>query len=342
MINKKKNLKSKESELKVFKEKTKENIKKFETKTKENIIKIEQKAKNNIVKLEEKAKINIDRAKKKYLGGLKYSQLIKNGKFKITKFLKNSLLEGQFLTIFRIVLRTLWLGWSVPFMPLFSKFSWWSKFAYKQESNWGKKVCKIAKIKLHVKFLEPLSTKKNYLFASNHLSPMDMAVISASMPFNHQYIANMEFASFFVTKEWVRYNGGVFVNKKDRNDMVKALKRIKKNLERGYNLILFPESNMSPDGELKEFKRGGLAAAILAEKEIVPIYLKGTRDVMKPGDFTITKNKDAYIYFGKPIDTKNLTREEKKNVHIIVYEKMIELKKIIENDIAESKEKKDI
>lgn len=316
------------------KNKVKKSFEKFEQKTKQSFEKFEKKAKENIEKFEHRISNNFNRAKKKYLGGLKYSQLIKNGKFKIIKFLKNSIAERQFWTILRIVLRTLWLGWSVPFMPLFSKFSWWGKFAYKQTSNWGKKVCKIAKIKLHVKFLEKLDPQNNYLFACNHLSPMDMAVTAAAIPFNHQYIANMEFASFFVTKEWVRYNGGVFINKRDRNDMAKALIRIKENLERGYNLVLFPESVMSPDGELKEFKRGGLAAAILAKKPIVPVFIKGTREVMLPGDFSITKGQDVYIYFGKPIDTSNLSREEKKNIHELVFNKMIELKSMIEKDIG--------
>jgi 1-acyl-sn-glycerol-3-phosphate acyltransferase len=235
-----------------------------------------------------------------------------------------------------ILLRTIWLGWSVPLMPIFHKLSFWDKFAFKQINSWGKDLCKIAKVKLHIFNSENINKDKNYLFASNHISPLDMAVISASLPVNHQYIANKQFMSFFVTKYWIKYNKGVFVDKEDKTQQVKSLKRIVDVLKTGHNLVIFPESNMSNDGTLKEFKRGGLAAAVMAGVGIIPIFIKGMREVCMPGSFSITKNQDVYIAFGKEIDTKSLSREDKKNINKIVYNEMIKLKSYIESKILDN------
>ena len=47
--------------------------------------------------------------------GSRYSKMIKKGGFDIIAFLHQAIEEKSFWTILRLLLRTLWLGWSIPF-----------------------------------------------------------------------------------------------------------------------------------------------------------------------------------------------------------------------------------
>jgi len=160
------------------------------------------------------------------------------------------------------------------------------------------------------------------MFASNHTSPFDIPILSATIPITSAYIANKEFSSFFVTNYWVKSLGGVLVDKKSRTGLVKAYKSINESLKKGNSLIIYPESVMSPDGFIKPFRKGGLSAAVSAGVKIVPIYIYNAREIIKPGDMHVHKNVKIKVIFLQPIDTSKLSQEEKDNIDKIVFEKL--------------------
>jgi len=264
------------------------------------------------------------------LGGLKYSAIIKNKRFKAINFLKKAFQEKQFFILLKIFLRSLQLGWYMPFLFILKKMPFWNEFVFSQLNQWGKAICKITRVKLHIINRENVSNNKTYLFASNHLSLLDIPVLSAAIPVKNKYIANRELASFFITNLLIKFSESVLVDKSDRKGKIKALKDIQKSLYRGNSLIIFPESNMSCDGNIQRFQRGGLSASVFANVHIIPVCIKGTREVCPPGAFSFKFDKDVYIIFGKEIDCKNLNREDKKNIDTIVYNK---LKKLSEDMI---------
>ena len=275
--------------------------------------------------------LNYDR--KRPLGGLKYSAIIKNKRFKAINFLKRAFQEKQFFILLKIFLRSLRLGWCMPFLFIFKKMPFWNEFIFFQLNHWGKAICKITKVKLHIINRENVSNNKTYLFASNHLSLLDIPVLSAAIPVKNKYIANRELASFFITNLLIKFGESVLVDKSDRKGQIKALKDIQKSLRRGNNLIIFPESNMSCDGNIQRFQRGGLSASVSANVHIMPVCIKGTREVCHPGAFSFKFDKDVYVIFGKAIDCKNLNREDKKNIDAIVYNKLKKLSEDINHKI---------
>jgi 1-acyl-sn-glycerol-3-phosphate acyltransferase len=260
-----------------------------------------------------------------HLGGLKYSAIIKNKHFKAINFLKKAFQEKQFFILLKIFLRSLQLGWFIPCLFILKRMPFWNEFVFFQLNQWGKAICKITKVKLHIINRENVSNNRTYLFASNHLSLLDIPVLSAAIPVKNKYIANRELVSFFITNLLIKFSESVLVDKSDRKGQIKALKDIQKSLRRGNNLIIFPESNMSSDGNIQRFQRGGLSASVSAKVHVMPVCIKGTREVCPPGAFSFKFDKDVYIIFGKAIDCKNLNREDKKNIDKIVYNKLRKL-----------------
>jgi 1-acyl-sn-glycerol-3-phosphate acyltransferase len=287
-----------------------------------------------------KADTKIDKKK----DGSRYSKMIKKGGFDIIAFLHQAIEEKSFWIILRLLLRTLWLGWSIPFGFILKKLDISNKkgktkgfnfknFGFHQMKSWGEGMIKIVRADIKVYFEQPLLPDKTYLFASNHTSPFDIAILSATIPYPSAYIANKEFTSFFVTNYWVKSLGGVMVDKKSRTGLVKAYKDILSALNRGNSLIIFPESVMSPDGLIKKFQKGGLSAAVSANALIVPIYIYGASGVIKPGDMHINRNVDIEVYFCKPIDPSLLSEDDKGKIEQIVYDRLLEKeKKILQYD----------
>jgi len=266
-------------------------------------------------------------------GGLKYSAIIEHKGFKVIHFLKGAFKEKQFFILLKLFLRSLWVVWCMPFVFILRKMPFWDKFVFARLNKWGKAICKITKVKLHVINRENVSENKTYLFTSNHLSLLDIPVLSAAIPVKNRYIANRDLACFFITNLLIKFSGSVLIGKNDGKEQIRALKNIRQSLLRGNNLIIFPESNMSNDGNLQGFQRGGLSAAVFANVHIMPVYIKGTREVCPPGAFSFEPDKDVYVVFGEEIDCKNLNREDKKSIDIIVYNKLKKMSECVIQEI---------
>jgi len=278
-----------------------------------------------MVDIEPKA-LNYER--KRPPGGLNYSAILKNKRFKATNFLKRAHQEKQFFVLFKIFLRSLQLGLFMPLLFIFKRMPFWEEFVFSRLNKWGKAICKIVKVKLHIINRENVLKNETYLFASNHLSLLDVPVLSAAIPVKNKFIANRELTSFFVTKLLITFGESLMIDISKRKGQIKALKDIRQSLLRGNNLIIFPESDMSYNGNLQRFHRGGLSAAVFADVPILPVCIKGTREVCPPGAFSFKFNRNVYVIFGKEIDCKNLSREDKKNINTIVYD---ELRKLSED-----------
>lgn len=129
------------------------------------------------------------------------------------------------------------------------------------------------------------------ILVANHVSHMDTPVILAALPRRFRtrtvvaaaadyFYRNRGVASLvsliFNTVPMDRRGGGL-----DRG----ASGHVDRLLDRGYNLLLYPEGTRSRSGGPGRLRRG---AAVLAARHrllIVPIRISGTHDAMPPGHF---------------------------------------------------------
>jgi 1-acyl-sn-glycerol-3-phosphate acyltransferase len=98
----------------------------------------------------------------------------------------------------------------------------------------------------------------------------------------------------------------------DRSDGRKAIKSLEEAAERirnGRAIIIFPEGTRSLDGKLLPFKKGGFLLAKKAGVPIIPVTIKGSRDINPPGRFLI-KRGVITIHFWPPIDPTETPKTE--------------------------------
>ena len=174
-------------------------------------------------------------------------------------------------------------------------------------------VMKISGVKTEVKGLENIPDDTSVLFASNHKSYFDIVTTYQYMKRPTGYIAKAEMKKIPLLS-WIMY----FVNCLflDRENPRKGLKTIQKGtdyLQNGVSMFICPEGTRSKTNEMLPFKEGSLKMAIKAKKPIVPVGIINSAAIFEE-HFPKIKPGTVKIIFGKPIETKDLSRPEQREL----------------------------
>lgn len=185
--------------------------------------------------------------------------------------------------------------------------------------KWGQTILLLSGIKYSVSGLDNIQTEnKSYFFASNHASALDIPLAFAGIPIWLVSIAKIELKSIPILG-WVMTTAGhVFVDRKNKEKAFSSLEIAKKTLNKNpRSILIFPEGTRTINGELMDFKTGGLKMAIDLGIPIVPIACRGTYEMLKKGSKKIGNNK-LELKIGSPIFTDIDRKLDKKDIAIIL------------------------
>lgn len=138
------------------------------------------------------------------------------------------------------------------------------------------------------------------IIISNHASHVDAVSITASIPFRYWldlYISAAKdywFSNPLFTFFSKHCLGAIPIDRKDKKgEAVKLCTTLLSNLERIW-MILFPEGTRSPDGYVREFKRGVTLFSKRTNTPVLFLYIEGNSEIFpkgasfpKPGFLTI-------------------------------------------------------
>ena len=128
------------------------------------------------------------------------------------------------------------------------------------------------------------------LVASNHISFLDPIIVGTVVKFRR--------IGFVTTKElidkrpWFFKAIGCIEVDKD-NPTVEMFKQVKERLYRGHPVVVFPEGTVVRNEDMQMFKTGIMMMAMMAEADIVPIYL-GNRKTFKQRKVAIVGDRIKY------------------------------------------------
>jgi len=190
---------------------------------------------------------------------------------------------------------------------------------------WGKTILLFCGIRYRVDGIENLDLRKNYFFASNHASAIDVPLAFAGIPNWLVSIAKIELKSVPVLG-WVMSTAGhIFVNRRNSENAIRSLEEAKETLKKQpRSVLIFPEGTRTMDGSLSEFKRGGLNMAIDLGMPIVPVACVGTYQMLNRNNSSVGKNS-LNLKLGKPIFTDKLDKNDRRIIADIVSKKVVEL-----------------
>lgn len=178
----------------------------------------------------------------------------------------------------------------------------------------------------HVKVIgeENVPKDRPVLYISNHRSYYDVILTYCRVPRETGYIAKDVMSKIPSFSRWMRYMHCLFL---DRNDIKKGLQTIKDAIElinNGISVHVCPEGTRFPfDDIVHEFHKGTFKIAERTGCTIIPITVNNTESLYEKQRPRIVAS-DVIIEYGSPIETKDMTREEKKQlpdrIHQIISE----------------------
>ena len=113
----------------------------------------------------------------------------------------------------------------------------------------------------------------------------------------------------------------------DRENNREALKTILKGIEQlktGISMYIFPEGTRckEPEGTLLKFKEGSMKLAEKSGCRIVPVAIINS-DAVFERQFPRVRSANVTVIYGEPIDTKALSKEEKKTLGAMVQGRIV-------------------
>lgn len=134
-------------------------------------------------------------------------------------------------------------------------------------------------IPLSVRHLDRLP-KGPCVVAANHASYLDGIILKAVLPPRFSFVIKNEMMRFPLASLLLRRIGSEFVERFDRTKGATDARRLFRSAVGGQALAFFPEGTFRKSPGLGRFHNGAFAAASRARVPVVPVIIKGSRQVL--------------------------------------------------------------
>jgi len=159
-------------------------------------------------------------------------------------------------------------------------------------------------VRVHVKHRERLhKAGVGRLVISNHLSYIDVLVISTLMP--SVFVTSVELKNTALLGTLARLSGSIFVERRKPSGLKREIDAIAFALRQGLPVVIFPEGTTSNGDRVQPFKISLFDSAVLSQTDILPVCLRYTRANNK---HLTPQNRDDVLYYGGVTFGKHLLR----------------------------------
>ncbi len=169
-----------------------------------------------------------------------------------------------------------------------------------------------AGIQLGIKGEEHLLNHRPCVFIFNHQSSADLLIAAKLIRKKARGIAKKELEKLPILGQMMKASGTIFLDRKDKEKSIEALKPAVESLKNGISIIIFPEGTRSFDYTLGQFKKGAFHIAMQANVPIVPVVIKNAHDAMPRGT-SIFKPTAIEVVVLPPIFTEGWSKDNLDN-----------------------------
>ena len=156
--------------------------------------------------------------------------------------------------------------------------------------------------------LDRIDPSRPYVFVANHSSFTDVFLV-VRLPWEMKWLAKKSIFSIPLLGWQLRAAGDVPIVRGDKASAREAMAKMRRHLENGVSVILFPEGTRSPDGSLGEFRDGAFRLAIEAGVEIAPLAIVGATAGLPKRSF-VFQPSTAILRVLPPVATSGLSSAE--------------------------------
>jgi len=175
---------------------------------------------------------------------------------------------------------------------------------------WSRVILGVPGVKLDIKMRVPLDPGRPYVFMPNHASMVDIWAVLVAVPTSFRFMAKKQLSRIPLFGWAMSAGRFIFIDRQNglaaRRSMDEAARRIRA----GQSVVIFPEGTRTRDGRLLPFKKGGFHLALNSGAAIVPVAIRGSRDVM-PRGAALIRAGSVSVEVGEPIPTEGLAHGDR-------------------------------
>ncbi len=189
---------------------------------------------------------------------------------------------------------------------------------------WARSLLWVVGVKVEVEGLEHVHPHGSYVFASNHLSYMDIPTILPHIPVEFLFMAKSGLFGIPFLGTHLKTAGHISVELDEPRAALKIMAQAAELIRHGRSTLVFPEGGRSEKGVLRGFKDGAAYLAIRAQVPIVPMALIGIREVL-PMHSLVFHPARVKLRIGEPISTEGLKTRDRAALTETLRERVVAL-----------------
>lgn len=122
---------------------------------------------------------------------------------------------------------------------------------------------------------------------ANHQSYVDTAVLLAALPVDVLLVGNERLRDAPLIRTAIKAAGYLVVDRTTPSGRSRGVSAMATALREGHTLLVFPEGTIEPGPALGRFRLGAFAAAAQTGRPVLPVTVRGTRQVLPLGRWTL-------------------------------------------------------
>ena len=187
-------------------------------------------------------------------------------------------------------------------------------YAIRITSFFSRNILAIFGVRVRISNREDFQKKHNYLIISNHVSYVDVLILSSLIP--SVFITSVELKNTALLGTIAKCSGSIFIERRKASDLKAEIESIAFVLKNGFSVVLFPEGTTSNGDCVMQFKKSLFDSAIIAQADVFPVYIRYTRIDNK---LLTQQTRDSVYYYGGVTFFKHVTRLlSKKSIEVMV------------------------
>jgi acyl carrier protein len=138
------------------------------------------------------------------------------------------------------------------------------------------------------------------VIAANHSSFVDGLVLYVFLDQPLTFVASTDMEHQFLLGRILRGYGCVFVDRGRAERSAASVEILKSTIRSGHHVLIFPEGSISPRPGLRVFHLGAFETAASSNCPVVPVGIRGSREVLRPGSFRPHRGA-VHVAIGEPV-----------------------------------------
>ena len=138
------------------------------------------------------------------------------------------------------------------------------------------------------------------VIAANHSSFVDGLVLYVFLDRPLVFVASTDMEHHFMLGRILKGYGCVFVERGRAERSAASVEILKRTIRSGHHVLIFPEGSISPRPGLRVFHLGAFETAASSNCPVVPVGIRGSRDVLSPGSYR-PHRAAVRVVIGEPV-----------------------------------------